>query len=89
MNSIVGIIDVDGFTIQKKWHCKELGTLRVCEYVTTSYFFNIGVRWSDLCEKIKRSCKFVARNIHKLPLYVTRVVTPCPLVELDDIVVKL
>ena len=31
MNDVVGIIDMDGFMIEKKFYCKELGVLKVGE----------------------------------------------------------
>ena len=31
MNTIGGIIDMDGFTVNKKFYCKELGMLRINE----------------------------------------------------------
>ena len=40
---VVGIIDMDGFTIRKMFHCKELGIIRMGEAVAKSLFFDIGM----------------------------------------------
>ena len=57
MNDVVGIIDMDGFMIEKEFYCKELGVLKVGE---------------DLTPKQQRQCMFLTRNIHKLPFGVPR-----------------
>ena len=43
MNTIGGIIDMDGFTINKKFYCKELGILKMDKEVAISYHFDIGI----------------------------------------------
>ena len=68
MENIVGVMDMDGFRIQKRFFCKELGLLKVGDDTASSFFFNIGVRWSDLDEKDTRCCKYLIKKIHKLPL---------------------
>ena len=71
MNDVVGIIDVDGFMIEKKFYCKELGVLKVGEEAS-SFIFDMGIRWRDLTPKQQRQCMFLTRNIHKLPFGVPR-----------------
>ena len=71
----VGIIDMDGFTINKKFYCKELGIIRVGDVAAQSYFFDFGIRWCDLTEKDRKSCAFVMKHIHKLPFGVPRGIT--------------
>ena len=39
MNSVVGIIDMDGFTVNKKFHCRELGVIEVDKDEAKSYHF--------------------------------------------------
>ena len=62
MENIVGVMDMDGFRIQKRFFCKELGLLKVGDDTASSFFFNIGVRWSDLDEKDTRCCKYLIRK---------------------------
>ena len=50
MNDVVGIIDMDGFMIEKKFYCKELGVLKVGEEEASSTF-DTGIRWRDLTPK--------------------------------------
>ena len=66
MNRIVGIIDMDGFTIAKKFYCKELGVLKIGNDEGSSYHFNLGINWQDLSVKDRQQCKFVSEKIHKL-----------------------
>ena len=79
MENIVGILDMDGFTIEKRFLCKQLGELKVGEDTASSFFFDIGVRW--------RSCKFAMKKIHKLPLGVPRATKVFLLRSLEEIVV--
>ena len=46
-----GIIDMDGFTVNKKFYCKELGMLRINEEVAIPYHFKLPFRWMDLNDK--------------------------------------
>ena len=62
MENIVGLIDMDGFWIQKRFLCKELGLLKVGDDTASSFFFDIAVRWSDLDEKDTRCCKYLIRK---------------------------
>ena len=45
MNDVVGIIDMDGFMIEKKFYCIELGVLKVGEEEASSFIFDMGIRW--------------------------------------------
>ena len=66
MNRIVGIIDMDGFTIAKKCYCKELGVLQIGNDEGSSYHFNLGINWQDLSVKDQQQCIFVSEKIYKL-----------------------
>ena len=72
MNNIVGILDMDGFTVNKKFLCRELGVISTTEETATSYHFDIGIDWSDLSPKDKKTCAYVRRHIIKLPLTARR-----------------
>ena len=48
LSDVVGIIDMDGFTIEKEFYCKD--------FAAHSYFFDIGVNWLDLSAKDRKSC---------------------------------
>ena len=72
MNNIVGIIDMDGFTVARKFHCRELGVIEVGKDVGKSYLFDMGIRWQDLSSKEQKSCMFPTRDIHKLPFVASR-----------------
>ena len=89
LSDVVGIIDMDGFTIEKEFYCKELGILKVGDMAAHSYFFDIGINWLDLSAKDRKSCAFVMKHIHKLPFGVPSGVSALPLATLEDIVVKL
>ena len=65
MEQIVGVIDMDGFVINKTFYCKELGVLKVGKDEGDSYLFDIGIRWHDLTSKQQKHCMFLSRNIHK------------------------
>ena len=83
MEQIVGVIDMDGFVINKTFYCKELGVLNVGKDEGDSYLFDIGIRWQ--CKQQKH-CMFLTRNIHKLPFAVSRGTNPIPLSNLNTIV---
>ena len=69
---VAGIIDMDGFMIRKTFYCKELGMIRIGEVAARSVFFDIGICWGDLTAKDKETCKYVMREIHKLPFGIPR-----------------
>ena len=84
MNNIVGILDMDGFTVNKKFLCRELGIIKVGQETATSYHFDIGISWADLSPKDRKNCMYVGRHIHKLPLTACR--GSLPLSNLNGIV---
>ena len=84
MNNIVGILDLDRFTINKKFLCRELGIIKVGQETATSYDFDIGIHWGDLSQKDRKTCMYVSRYVHKLPLVARR--GSLPLDNLNNIV---
>ena len=48
LDNVVAIMDMDGFTMNKKFHCKELALIKVGDVAAKSYFFDIGFEWSHL-----------------------------------------
>ena len=84
----MGIIDMDGFRIQKQFLCKELGLLKVGKDTASSFFFDIGVRWSDLDEKDARSCRYIKKHIHKLPMGIPHGTKAYPIEALEELVIK-
>ena len=86
LNEVVAIFDMDGFLINKKFFCKELGIIRVGNVTAQSYFFDIGVKWQDLSLKDKATCKYVIQRVHKLPFGVPRGADARSLSLLGDIV---
>ena len=79
LSYIVAIVDMDGFTINKKFFCKELGFLKVGNAATQSCFFDIGLPWANLTTKDKKLCNYVKKHIHKLPSGVPPGVDALPL----------
>ncbi len=53
MESITGIMDMDGFVLEKVFHCKELGCIKQGQTYATSTLFDLGLRWNNLSEKSK------------------------------------
>jgi hypothetical protein len=66
MDNITGVIDMDGFTINKIFYCKELACIRKGQTYATSTLFDLGLQWKDLSEKDKKAARFVKRYIHKI-----------------------
>ena len=69
MDNIVGIMDMDGFVIERKFYCKELGIIKTGEDEAKTYLFDIGLRWTDLTTKDRKSC--VSNETY------TQVAVPC------------
>ena len=84
MDNIVAIMDMDGFTVNKQFLCRELGLIKHDEETAKSYDFNIDIRWSNLSPKDLKNCLYVGKYIHKLPLVAAR--GSLPLSKLDTIV---
>ena len=59
---VLGVLDMDGFYIEGRFYCKELGMWRVGDVYAKSYFFDIGVKWGELNEKARRQCRYVIRT---------------------------
>ena len=68
----MGIIDMDGFVIERKFYCKELGIIKRGEDAAKTYLFDIGLRWADLSAKDQKTCMFLTKHIHKLPFHFSR-----------------
>ena len=88
MNNIVGIIDMDGFLIRKKFYCKELGILKVGNDNAKSYFFDLGIQWNELTEQEKKTCNYVMKYIHKLPFETPKGTESYNQSQLEEIVTK-
>jgi hypothetical protein len=57
LTDIAAIINMDGFSVNGKFICKELGFLKVGDATAQSFFFDIGLRWRDLTPKDLRTPK--------------------------------
>ena len=66
--NIVGIIDLDGFSVQKTFFCRELGIITHGDTYGTSFHFNTPLRYEKLCKKDKIQVTFVQEYIHGLSL---------------------
>jgi hypothetical protein len=86
LTDIAAIIDMDGFSVNGKFVCKELGFLKVGDATAQSFFFDIGLRWRDLTPKDLRTCKYVQTHIHKLPFGVPAGIDAITLSALKDTV---
>ena len=64
MNNIVGILDLDGYTINKKFLCREPTIIKADQYTGTSYHFDIGIRWGDLTLKDRKSCMYRVKKCY-------------------------
>ena len=49
------------------------------------FFFDISLRWGDLSQKDRRTCKYVMTCIHKLPFGVPRGVEAIEVFALESI----
>ena len=65
--NIIGILDLDGFFVQKTF-CRELGIIRHEDTYGTSFHFNTTLRYEELNEKDKTNVNFLQNNIHGLSL---------------------
>ena len=86
LENIIAILDMDGFVVNRHFYCQDLGVLRFGELYAESYFFDIGLRWSDLTPKDQRSCECVQTYIHQLPFDVPDGIDALPLRLLEDII---
>ena len=79
-------MDMDGFTINKKFYCKELALLKVGDVAAKSFFFDFRLRESDISPKDKRTCRYVQTFIDKLPFGVPPGVNAFKISTLEAIV---
>ena len=86
LKDVVTVMDMDGFVINKKFYCKELGLLKVGDVAARSYFFDIGFEWSELWGKDRRTYDYVMRFIYKLPFGVPQGAGAYELLVLEEIV---
>ena len=66
--NIVGILDLDGFFVQKTFFCRELGLITHEDTYGTSFHFNMTLRYEELSKEDKINVNFVQNNIHGLSL---------------------
>ncbi len=66
--NIIGILDLDGFFVQKTFFCRELGIITHEDTYGTSFHFNTTLRYEELNEKDKTNVNFLQNNIHGLSL---------------------
>ena len=87
MDHITTIMDMDGFHINGNFLCKELAIIGVRSGQILSYFFDIGYdRYDMLSPKDQKSCHYVTRYIHGLPLGVPPHIQALPLNTLHSVV---
>ena len=89
LSDVVAIIDMDGFTINKKFFCKELGIIRVGDLAAQSYFFDIGIHWRDLTAKDRKSCAYVINHVHRLSFGIPPSVKTYSISALGNIITEL
>jgi hypothetical protein len=66
--NIVGIIDLDGFCIQKTFFCREIGLITHGDTYGTSFHFNTPLRYEELSIKDRFQVKYLQESIHGLSL---------------------
>ena len=66
--NIIGVLDLDGFFVQKTFFCKELGIITHGDTYGTSFHFDTTLSYENLSEKDKTSVEFLQRHIHGLSL---------------------
>ena len=66
--NIVGIIDLDGFCIQKTFFCRELGLITHGDTYGTSFHFNTPLCYQNLSAKDQIQVKYLQDCIHGLSL---------------------
>ena len=86
LSDVVAILDMDGFLINKKFLCKELGIIRVGDAAARSYFFDIEVNWRDLSVKDRKTCAYGMNHMRGLPFGVPPGVKPYSTSSVENIV---
>ena len=72
LSDVVGIMDMDGFMVNKTFYSNELGLLKNGDATARPFFFDLGLRWNGLSRKDRGTCKYVESFVHKLPFGVPR-----------------
>ena len=88
LKRVIGIIDMDGFMVEKVFYCKELGIWRVGDVYASSYVFDMGLEWGQLSERDRRQCLYVMKYVHRLPFTVPWGVRSRELSELPGILTE-
>ena len=65
MNSITGIIDFDGFTVNNKFWCKEAAWCSGKNCMVGTHF-KFPKRFKELTPQEQRNARYVTKNIHRL-----------------------
>ena len=89
LSDVVAIMDMDGFVINKRFRCKELGVIKVGDAAAQSWFFDIGIRRGDLSAKDQRTSRYVQNNVHRLPFGIPPGVKAYPISALGNIITEL
>ena len=66
MYTVKGIIDMDGFTVAKKFYCKELAMMKQDDTYATSILFDLGLSWNQLNKKDQISARYLEKHIHQI-----------------------
>ncbi len=66
--NIIGILDLDGFFVQKTFFCRELGIITYGDTYGTSFHFNTTLCYENLSKKDKINVDFLQHHIHGLSL---------------------
>ena len=88
LSNIIGVIDMDGFCVQRKFYCKELGIANINDIYAKSYHFDTGLKCWDLSKQDWRACSYVTRYVHHLPFTTSKPISEIPLRHLENIVVN-
>jgi hypothetical protein len=89
LTDVIAIIDMDGFFVNKKFFCRELGVLKVGNAAAESFFFDFSLRWGELSPRDQKACCYVQKYIHKLPFGVLTGVDALPLSTLPKLISEL
>ena len=82
--NIVGIVDLDGFFVQKTFFCQELGIITHGDMYGTLFHFNTALCYKKLNKKDRIQVKFLQEHIHGLLLKnKTDTYKHCPHVEVE------
>jgi hypothetical protein len=66
--NIIGVVDLDGFFVEKNFFCRELGIIAYEDTYGTSFHFKTELSDENLNEKDRINAKFLQRNVHGLSL---------------------